>query len=396
MIIFYLHIKEALGNLLNSKLRSILAILGILVGTGSVVALITSSELAASNALSQFRNLGTNLISLNVEVPQEKGDTIQDLKPSDIPALSKASSKILLVSPFIQLFNTIYFQGENLESAVIGADESFMSMLKIKLSEGRFISFLDKNNRYCVIGHKVANAMRQRGIKNPIGQQVKLGDWYFTVIGILEPWKENMFIFVDLNNGAIIPLNKTYLLNRSSKINNILFRLTENASVADVQKKIEVTARKILSSARFSFRNPQEIIDVMAKQQATFTWLLASIGGISLVVGGIGVMNIMLVSVIERRREIGIRMAVGAKRADIRLMFLIEAIILTLLGGILGIILGIAVSYVLAVLSDWELHFYLLPPLLGFCVSVFVGIISGLYPAVRASRLDPIKTLQSE
>ena len=135
---------------------------------------------------------------------------------------------------------------------------------------------------------------------------------------------------------------------------------------------------------------------MVAKQRATYTWLLVAIGSISLVVGGIGVMNIMLVSVVERRREIGIRMAIGARQIDVLRMFLIESIMLTLFGGFLGVVVGVLASYVLSVMTHWEFYLYWLPIILGFVVSVIVGILSGFYPAWRASRLDPIVCLASD
>ena len=183
---------------------------------------------------------------------------------------------------------------------------------------------------------------------------------------------------------------------RNIQIQNILFQLHHDTPLDPVKTQLQNVISKITPNTQIRFHDPQQIIDIVGKQRSTFTWLLSAIGGISLLVGGIGVMNIMLVSVIERRREIGIRMAVGARRKDILEMFLIEAVVLTLLGGLLGVILGTATTFILALSSGWEYSFHLLPAALGFIVSAAVGVFSGLYPSYRASRLDPIATLQSE
>ncbi len=151
----------------------------------------------------------------------------------------------------------------------------------------------------------------------------------------------------------------------------------------------------IAPDKQIRFRDPQQIIDIVSKQRSTFTWLLSAIGGISLLVGGIGVMNIMLVSVIERRKEIGVRMAIGARRKDILEMFLIESVVLTGFGGLIGVIIGTVTTLLLALLSGWEYSFHIFPAALGFVVSTGVGMFSGFYPSYRASQLDPIATLQS-
>lgn len=394
------HIKEALANLVTSKLRSFLAILGILVGTASVVALITSSQLATAHALAQFKSLGTNLLAMDIQ--QQPGASVtaqaqqQQLTSADLLKIKTASPQIVKVAPYINLFQPFVIQGKQFNGQVIGATEALADIVKIHIAKGRFVSTLDRSSFYCVIGTDLAKAFSAKGIMDPIGHQIQIGDWVFTVVGIAQHWMPNWFLFADINKGVIIPLNTTYLLSKYAKINNILFRLAPQSNLPQVQAQLTARAAMLLPSQKVTFRNPQQIIGIMQKQQATFTWLLASIGGISLLVGGIGVMNIMLVSVVERRREIGIRMAIGAKRADIRRMFLIEAVILTLLGGVIGIIVGLIISFVLAIVTGWEFFILPLPPILGFVVSVFVGIISGFYPAHRAAKLDPIETLRSE
>lgn len=395
---FFAYIVESLLNLKTSKLRSFLAILGILVGTGSVVALISSGQMATNNALKQFKTLGTNLIALSIQSgPQQQQQSQADQQQftmSDVPILQQASSKIELVAPYINVYNSIYFSGKQMQGQIFGANRSLFTIVKLQIDRGRFVTYLDANSDFCDIGNKLYQQLRAQGVLNPIGKQIQLGKRLFTIVGILKPWQTNLFLFADLNNSVIVPLEKSYQLSQYAQINDVLFRVQKGSDLSAIQDQIRDKLQVLLPNQRFMFRSPQQIIDIMGKQRKTFTWLLAMIGGISLLVGGIGVMNIMLVSVIERRREIGIRMAIGARSANIRWMFLIESVTLTLFGGLCGVILGIVISVVLAKFAHWEFTFFVLPPVLGFVVSVLVGILSGFYPAYRASQLDPIETLQ--
>ena len=147
----------------------------------------------------------------------------------------------------------------------------------------------------------IANNFRTKGITNPIGHQIEIGNWIFTIIGVAKPWQTNWFLFVDINKGVIIPIETSYLLSNYANISNLLFRLVAKPNIDEVQSQLMSKMQTLLPQKKISFRNPQQIIDIMKKQQSTFTWLLGSIGGISLLVGGIGVMNIMLVSVLELR-----------------------------------------------------------------------------------------------
>ncbi len=392
---------EAMLNLLSAKLRSILAILGILVGTASVVALITTSQLATTHALAQFKTLGTHLLAVTISSQQQgkkasASSNKTQLSLSDVYELQSNIPEIEQIAPYITLYQSINYAGKQYQGSVIGAYRAFSTVAKIYVSKGRFVNLLDKSNLYCVIGAKLAKSLKAQGLVNPIGQQIRLGNWYFTIVGVVKPWQPNLFVFIEMDNSVIIPIEAAYLLSNYASINNLLIKLKPDSVLKTVQTKVEANLSKILPSAQINIRNPEEIIKLMAKQQATYTWLLGAIGGISLLVGGIGVMNIMLVSVIERRREIGIRLAIGAHQSNILWMFLIESVMLTVFGGILGIFVGLSVSYVIAYVSGWEYYFYRLPPVLGFVVSVFVGIVSGFYPALRASKLDPIESLHAD
>lgn len=390
-----IHLKESLSNLFSAKLRSILAILGVLVGTASIVALIASSRLATDHALAQFKRLGTNLISLDIRDPnyqRSQQTSGRDVSLTFVNELAASSNDIALVAPFIRVYRPVTLFQKQAMSSVLAVTPDIASISKIQLSEGRFISPFDKDQFYCVIGAELAKKFKERGIK-PLGQQINLGGQYFTIVGVAAPWEQNMFLMVNIDESVLVPIKSAALLDGHAKIEDILFRLKPGASIDATQNQITKIISASFPSKKLWFRNPQQLIDLVAKQRTTFAGLLIAIGSIALVVGGIGVMNIMLVSVIERRREIGIRMAVGARRWNILMMFLIESILLTVFGGIMGIVLGLGVTYTVAYIAGWGFHFYFMPPVLGFVVSVMTGILSGFYPAWRASKLDPISCL---
>lgn len=395
MHLFHL-IKESFANLFVSKLRSILTLLGVLIGTGSVVALVSSGQLATQHALAQFKTLGTDLLAVTINQSGGTPDPSNRFDLSKMPLIESASANIVLTAPYTNYYGNIIYNGAQIQGGVIGATGDLQTAIKIPLAQGRFVSALDQYAFYCVVGNNIAQAMQKAGAINPIGAQIEVGDDVYTVIGVAQAWPENMFMFADIDNSVIVPIDNSFLLSKYVQIQNIIFRLTPNSDIDQVQDQITAAVNKAAPNSQLFFRSAKQLIESMQKQRQTLTLLLSLIGGISLVVGGIGVMNIMLVSVVERKREIGVRLAVGATGADIGWMFITEAVVLTVFGGILGIIIGVTISFIAAKLSGWEFQIFLLPPLVGFLVSVLVGIISGFYPAFKASRLDPITTLRSD
>jgi putative ABC transport system permease protein len=288
------------------------------------------------------------------------------------------------------------YEGHELNGGVLGVTENFSRIVHVDVEKGRFISNLDKHAMYCVIGAALNKKIMQFSHHTAIGQQVQVGNAIFTIVGIAKPWPENSFVYANIDNTIMVPLLTSMALSKYASINNMILRLSPDASIEQVQRQITKYMAQYAQHKRLFFRSAQELIDRMAKQSQIFTVFLGLIGSISLLVGGIGVMNIMLVSVVERRREIGIRLAVGAQRTDIRTLFLVEAVMLSLLGGTLGVIIGIMIAYVMAIFWHWEFIFFMLPPVIGFAVSVATGVFFGFYPAYKASKLDPILALRSE
>jgi putative ABC transport system permease protein len=394
------HIHEGLLNLFSAKLRSILALLGILVGTASVVAMVSGGQLATNEALKQFKTLGTDLLAITISdepnAEAASGGAQLSLSLPQANDVLKADGRILTVAPYAQLYSPLQFSGHDLNGSVLGVTESFAEVVRVEMAAGRFISDLDHYAFYCVIGNGLYQQIKNTTLADPIGQQIQVGKNIFTIIGVAKPWPENSFVYANIDNAIMVPILAAMVLSKYAVINNIVMRLVESAPEQTVEKNIESYIQQLLPHKKLFFRSAKELVARMAKQSEILTVFLGLIGGISLLVGGIGVMNIMLVSVVERRREIGIRLAVGATARDIRALFLMEAVILSLAGGLLGVIIGIAIAYMLALFWHWQFTLFLLPPVIGFAVSVATGVFFGFYPAHQASKLDPILALRSE
>lgn len=394
------HIQEGLLNLFSAKLRSILALLGILVGTASVVAMVSGGQLATNEALKQFKTLGTDLLAVSINESQgdqeHKGGTQENLTLDQVRDSVTVDKNILNVAPYTQAYSPLAFNNMQLNGSVLGVTDDFAKIIHIKMLKGRFISLLDGYTFYCVIGHELYEQIRKHSFLDPIGQQIQIGKEFFTIIGVADTWPENSFVYANIDNSVLIPLLASTALSKYANINNVIMQLAPNADIELVKENMTNYINQQVAHKSLFFRSAQELITHMKKQSEILTVFLGLIGSVSLLVGGIGVMNIMLVSVVERRREIGIRLAVGAKRNDIRSLFLVEAIMLSLVGGTIGVLLGMLVAYVIALFWHWQFTLFLLPPFIGFSVSAATGIFFGYYPAYKASKLDPIDALRSE
>ncbi len=395
------HIREALANLVAGKLRSILATLGILVGTASVVAMVSGGKLATREALLQFKALGTDLLSLSInpaDQSQQAGTDkaqAQKITQKDIFNIKKASSDIVDIAPYTNTYANISFGGHEIRGNVIGATENLLNIIKLVTVTGRFVSHLDKYSFFCALGNKVHKEIKKY-TSNPIGKQVNLGKNIFTIIGSIEKTEDNSFVYADLNDAIFVPLQASLILDKYVKISNVVLKLKQNTKIEPLEEKIRAYFKKNIPGYRLYFRDAEQFIKQMKKQEKILTLFLGFVGSIALLVGGIGVMNIMLVSVMERRREIGVRIAIGAKRRDIQSLFLTESVILSLFGGTLGVITGVLISFLIAVIRHWHITIFFNPIILGFTVSVFIGVFFGFYPAYKAAKLDPIETLRAE
>lgn len=393
------YIQQAFLYFVTAKLRAFLAMLGILVGTAAIVALISSGKLATESALQQFKAMGTDLLAINLyqqtndKAPSVRGKTEISLSlwqqfPWLIPS-------VIDIAPYTSLYQTVSYEGHSITSPIIGADESLARIMHIKIKKGHFVSSFESHEHHCVIGHTLSEKLRQYHFKSPLGQQLQIGSMIYTIVGIAKPWKENAFFNEDINQAIIVPLKGIQLINASSQINSAILLLTPNAAIDNVIAAIKRTIKKQAPKLGVFVRSAKQIIQSMENQGRIFTLLLTTIGSISLLVGGIGIMNVMLVSVGERKQEIGIRKALGATRRHIQLLFLTEALFLSLVGGILGIMIGLIATWIIAHFNHWLFSFYSIPVIIGFIVSVSTGLFFGFYPAYRAAKLDPVISLRS-
>ncbi|MFC3908266.1 ABC transporter permease [Legionella dresdenensis] len=392
------HFQQATITLGAAKLRSFLAVLGILVGTAAVVALISSGQLATEKALEQFKALGTDLLAVSV-FEKDRGSSSNSGNTVPIELWRDLAGRIpsvKLVAPYTTAYQSVSFEGNKIQGSIIGADEALAQIVHIEVAQGNFVSFVETYEHYCVIGDSIARQLRQITIDNPIGKQLRIGKTLYTIVGTLKPWQESAFFNEDVNQAVFIPILGMPLISKDSKINNAILKLKPDSPIDTVINQIKQIINNQAPQLTVFPRSAKQIIASMENQGQIFTLLLAVIGGISLLVGGIGVMNVMLVSVSERKKEIGIRKAVGAKNSEIQALFLVESVMLSLVGGTLGVLLGLIFTWLVAYFSQWPFFINLMPPLAGFAVSVATGIFFGFYPARRAAKLQPMESLRSE
>jgi putative ABC transport system permease protein len=400
------NIKEALSSLMSSKQRTLLALIGIVIGIGSVIAMVSVGHIVQVESLRQFKEMGTDIITIEKEDGSDSsspggggGRTAgkASIKLADVLGITAGCSAITVVAPSVNVNGQAGYGGKPVQNTrLIGVTESFRDINKLKISQGRFISDLDAQSQFCVIGSNVAAAIRKQGAGNVIGEKLKVGENVYIIAGVTENVPESGMRNFSPNDMVCIHISTALRGSKGSGISNIIARVRAGSTNNSAREQVLAYFKGKNSSLSLKVTSPEEIIAQMEKQMQMITLLMGAVGSISLIVGGVGVMNVMLVSVSERRREIGIRRALGAKRGDISGQFLIESIILSLMGGALGILLGVGASYVVSYFAHWQFVFSFNGILLGVGVSNAVGIFFGYYPARQASMLDPIVALKSD
>ena len=390
---------EAFRSLFHSKLRSSLALIGIAIGISSVIAMVTVSTIVKNEAIKQFKELGTDILIVEgyPSAHDNKSKTQKALFLADVMALPKSCSLIESIAPVVNLHTEIRVGGNTRDADILGITESFLKINKLQIIEGNFISDLHINKYYCVIGHEIYQELiNDPRIKRAMHVRLKLGSQIYTVIGAVGRVSRNRMLNYDVNESLLIPITTGIRLAADFGIQTIVARIKKNSNHISAMEQINTYISTKTRGFTFEVVSAEQLIAQMQKQTKMFTILLIVIGSISLIVGGIGVMNVMLVSVTERRQEIGIRRTVGAKRWDIQLQFLIESIILCLCGGFLGVFLGVIIAKGIATYSKWEFIVSYLAIVAGLVFSTGVGAFFGYYPAYKAARLDPIVALKAE
>jgi len=393
-VVIKANIKEAIGSLVGAKQRSILALTGIIVGIGSVIAMISVGSIVQKEALRQFLEMGTDILTIS-ESYQNNPRSRGKITLANALAIPAQCPQISLTAPYISSYETMKFSGKKKSVPALGVTPSFFDINKLSLQQGRFIHALDKFMFYCVIGEKIETQLRGQGVREMVGTRILFKDKYFTIVGVINPVAMGGMRPYEINEGLMIHASTLKRLSKDYKIQNIIARTSAGTHYTEASTRIRqyYTA---LNGLDVEVRSAEELIAQMQKQMRMFSLLLGSIGSISLIVGGIGVMNVMLVSVTERTKEIGIRRALGARQGDIQLQFLIESVILCIVGGFIGIGIGVGASYIISYYAAWQFCVAYDAIALGVVVAVSVGIFFGIYPARQAARLSPILALRSD
>jgi putative ABC transport system permease protein len=396
----------ALRALRRNKMRSTLTALGIIIGVASVVAMVAVGNGAQARITNQVSALGQNLLS--VFAGSRKSGGVQSglgsasaLTLADADAIGREVTEVVAISPEDSTTAQAIANGRNWSTTVAGESPGYLKIRDWKLASGSMFSQREIRSaaRVAVIGSKTANELF--GPLNPVGQTVRVGNIPFVIIGLLESKGAGMG-GQNQDDRIIIPFTtamKRITGDKYLRSINVQISGSDRMEIAQQQITSLLRQRHRLSEGRdddFNIFNQKEIADTVNSISKVITLLLGSIAGISLFVGGIGIMNIMLVSVTERTREIGIRIAVGAQPGDIRLQFLIEAITLSLLGGLIGVLCGVGASRLVGMVADFKAVVSTGSILLAFGVSTVIGVFFGFYPAHKAAALDPIVALRYE
>lgn len=389
------NVNMGIRSLLASKQRTLLALLGIVIGIGSVIAMVSVGIIASEHALKQFKEMGTDYIVISKGWGGSFGENAPKITLEQAVELPYRVANILEVTPMASSGTNFIYQGQNYSSQIIATLGNFLSINRFKMQEGRYLSDLDVNMNYCVLGSDVVDEMKEKGVTKFLGIEIMFRDRLFTVIGLLEKTASGGMKPFSANRSIMIPISTFMRSFEDPEIGYILGRIKPGAIASEVADDIKNYFHLVDPQLEIEVQTAEELIQQQNKQSQLFTLLLAAIGSISLIVGGVGVMNVMLVSVSERKKEIGIRRALGALRRDIQLQFLIESLVLCMIGGLIGLGIGIGASYFLAQHNGWDFMVSKSAILLGIGVSTGVGLFFGYYPARQASMLDPIIALRS-
>lgn len=395
-------IKIARDSLLSNKMRSFLTMLGVIIGVAAVILLVSIGEGARRYIQKELGELGSNIVVVVPGKTSKEGglhmgtSAVRKLLYSDALLIEKRSSNILHAVPVILGTSWIKHAGKSRDTYIVGVNEDYFDIRNLRIALGRAInsSDVESTRRVCVLGQTVKKEIL--GDINPIGSSVTIGDAKYRIIGVMQ--KKGVALGFDIDDVVFIPTTTAKELFDTDSLFNITIKVKSPDLINDAKREIkDILIRKHANKEDFTILSQDEMIAVMGKILNIMTAVLGGIAAISLIVGGIGIMNIMLVSVRERTREIGIRKAIGAKNRDILLQFLTEAMTLSIIGGIGGALLGGSLSVVIPYFVEFlptQLVWWAI--LLSFFFSAAVGIFFGVYPARKASLYDPIVALRYE
>ncbi len=399
--------KIALRALANNKMRAFLTMLGIIIGVASVIAMLAIGQGSKISIQNQISDMGANMIMIHPGADRRGGvrqdpSAMQTLKLENFEAIRQHSKLVSAVSPNVTSSGQLIAGANNYPSQVTGVNGDYLHIRQLKVKEGIMFSENDikTSAKVCVIGKTIVDNLFPDG-SSPIGKVIRFNQVPFKVIGVLQPKGYNAMGF---DQDAIVLAPYTTVMKRllaQTYLNSIYASAVEEKYSPLAVEEISQILRREHNLQEwqeddFTIRTQEEISSMLNTTTTLMTTLLACIAGISLIVGGIGIMNIMYVSVTERTKEIGLRMSVGARGVDILSQFLIEAILISITGGIIGVLFGCGISLLIKYVANWPVFIQPWSVLLSFAVCTVTGIFFGWYPAKKAANLDPIEAIRYE
>lgn len=407
------NIRVALRALIDHKFRSFLTMLGIIFGVASVITMLSIGEGAKREAIAKYQDLGVNNIIIrekklsDTEIEEVRARFSQGLSLIDASVIKEIVPAVVRTASQSEINADVKYSDKSSKSNVIGITPDFTKMMNYKIANGEFISedHYDRNLKVCVLGSGVAKTLFQN--EDPVGKMVKVEDQWLEVAGVLE--SKTLFTETvgelaarDLNTDIYIPLST--FLNRFSQENPLASQIQQITVQIDNSDKLmessalinSILQRHHFNNEDYSIVIPYELLRQEEKERQIYNFLLGAIAAISLLVGGIGIMNIMLATVMERTREIGIRRAIGARKADIMSQFVTEAVAISITGGIIGVVVGLSLSFSVSLFTDIKTVIPLYSVVIAFGFSVLVGIGFGYLPAKNAANLKPIESIRHE
>lgn len=387
-------LQESIDSLRLLGRRSLLALLGIAIGSASIVALLNIGHNAADDAISAFKSMGTDTLVIAFPFSSEKQ---QPLPPVlDTQALLDAVPGLAYIAPLTLQSAHARYQGRATQANLVGTTSGLFFTLGLYLESGRFISDYDQRSTFAIVGSRVAQELGAPGRPLRVGDLLQVEGYLLDVIGILRSQPSNGLIPVAVDDSVFTPIESIRRLRPEAEISNIIAKATSTDNVQRTAERLTQALKERFQDRDVEVQVPLQLLDGLKRQANTFSYLLAGLGSISLLVGGVGVMNVMLMNVAERRREIGVRMALGARARDIRTLFLLEAAMLSVIGSLMGAAVGLGMAYVFVYYSGWSFSLALESLPMGVGGALATGLFFGLNPALAASRLPLVEILRDD